>query len=216
MISLLYPEHCITCDAPLEWVCSSCIRRIAWLMEPRAAKPLPSGRGPVVSTVLACASYTDPVWQACIRAVKYEQMHVLTPRLKHMIKSWREVFHGWMLEEGEGYAIVPVPTNPAHLLERGRDHMDVWSDVFASLLPNACVRRDLALRTTSDHAHAKFVLEASREEAAQEVFTLTGTVPEKVVLVDDVYTSGATLQTLARLFQEQGTREVQILVAAIS
>lgn len=167
-----------------------------------------------ISRIFACSWYAHPVWQRLIRAIKFEQIHELIPVLMRLVCRWRDEHTEWPWGTGAGYALVSIPTNPRHIEERGRDHAMVWYQVMRSLLPEATPAAGLVRREESSEAHAKLSLEASRLAAAREVFFVPEAVPERVILCDDVYTTGATMQTLARQFIHRGTREIGGLVAA--
>lgn len=206
----LFPVRCVGCDLPFVWLCSSCEASLVFTHEVFTARqttaPMPR--------IFACSWYAHPLWQRLIRAVKFEQMHELLPVLTRLVHRWRDGCRDWPWGNGRGYALVSVPTNPLHTQERGRDHAGVWRDVMQSILPEATSSLDLVRREASFEAHAKLGLEASRVAAARGVFRVASHVPERVILCDDVYTTGATMQTLARALMDRGAREVGGLVGA--
>ncbi len=206
----VFPVRCVGCDLPFVWLCASCEGSCVFLHE-----ACPVGRSTAtLSRIFACSWYAHPVWQRLIRAIKFEQIHELTPILIRLVTRWRDAHTEWSWGTGAGYTLVGIPTNPRHIQERGRDHAMVWYQVMQSLLPEAVSCFGLVRREESSEAHARLTLEASRLAAAREVFTVAGPVPERVILCDDVYTTGATMQTLARQFVQRGAREVGGLVAA--
>jgi len=46
------------------------------------------------------------------------------------------------------------------------------------------------------------------------VFEVTSTVPERVAIVDDVVTTGATVRVLASVLRDAGAREIQVWALA--
>lgn len=215
--SFLYPEQCVTCGAPDTWLCRSCERRVSFLCEPLIAPLLPSGRPLSIDRVFALAKYTNAPWANVITSIKYSGLRDMERTLIPIISRTRETFAGvWPFGEGEGFTLVPIPTNPDHIEERGNDHALVWLRVFAHLLPKAEIKTDLLRRRSGRAAHASLRVPGAREAAAEDAVTTLGPIPERVILIDDVYTTGSTIQFCGRLLREEGARQVEALVAAAS
>jgi predicted amidophosphoribosyltransferase len=110
-----------------------------------------------------------------------------------------------------GAAVVPVPAHPAHVRGRGYDQ--------ARLLASALARRTGAplARPLRRHGPVRSQLGASRAERLQRGridVSVRGPVPARVVLVDDVHTTGATLDACARALRRAGSGEVVALTWA--
>ncbi|MFD1031229.1 ComF family protein [Metaplanococcus flavidus] len=95
--------------------------------------------------------------------------------------------------------VVPIPMNPLKLKVRTFAQVDTMLQAggvgFLHLL----------------HKNEEVQGEKTREERLETrgLFTLNGTpVPKKVVLVDDMYTTGTTLRLAAKLLKEAGAEEV--------
>jgi predicted amidophosphoribosyltransferase len=110
-----------------------------------------------------------------------------------------------------GATIVPVPAHPAHVRARGYDQ--------ARLLAAALARRTGATpaRALRRRGPALSQLGASRSERLERGridVSVRGAVPSRVVLVDDVHTTGATLDACARALRRAGAAEVVALTWA--
>ena len=108
--------------------------------------------------------------------------------------------------------LVPIPTTPAHIRERGYDHMQLIASRVGALqhLP---VKR-LLVRDNMLTQHR-----ATRKERfhqAASAFKVVGEVNHKTtyVLLDDIITTGATIQQAAALLKQAGAQT--IYVAAIA
>ena len=108
--------------------------------------------------------------------------------------------------------LVPVPTIPKHIRQRGYDHTLLIAQIIAR-------RRRLTLapllqrKTTTSQRDANRRL---REKQAQEAFAVTAQLdPEKVYLIiDDVATTGATLRHAARVLHQAGAQTVWVAAVA--
>ena len=108
--------------------------------------------------------------------------------------------------------LVPIPTSPAHIRERGYDHMLLIAKQLARLrkLP---VRRLLIRDNTLTQHHAN---RKDRLEQAKSAYRVQGTLDSALtyMIVDDVVTTGATIEQAALQLRQAGAEH--ILVAAIA
>jgi competence protein ComFC len=106
---------------------------------------------------------------------------------------------------------VPIPTTPAHIRERGYDHMVLITKELGRLT-GFPVQELLARRNTFTQHHAN---RKDRLMQATSAFGLDGHIdPAKVyVIVDDVVTTGATIEQAAHLLKNAGAT---VWIAAIA
>ena len=102
--------------------------------------------------------------------------------------------------------IVPIPTIPSHIRQRGYDHTLLIAKRLAKLQGRSvgrCLRR-----ATSSMQRGKN--RAEREEQASHAFYAKGRLDPKAtyLLVDDVVTTGATLKYAAQALLDAGAKEV--------
>jgi len=118
------------------------------------------------------------------------------------------------LPELAGFTVVPVPTAPAHVRQRGFGHAELVARRLARTRHMQCVP-DLLARQTNVSQH--FLNARERQAAAAQAFALNRRrkLPDKILLVDDIWTTGATLSAAARLLKSAGAQEIIGAVAAV-
>lgn len=101
--------------------------------------------------------------------------------------------------------LVPVPPRPKKLWEKGWDQIeDLVKDL--SVYPHLTIYRCLKRQ---DGIPQKKLSKADRAVNLQGKITLSAkTVPDKLILLDDVMTTGATLEVCARVLKTAGCKEV--------
>ena len=104
--------------------------------------------------------------------------------------------------------VVAVPTIATHIRRRGYDHMSLIAHLFAA-------RRGLEVSHALlrvDHSHQQGASRRQRLEQAKRAFGFTSTEQVPHLLIDDVYTTGATVQYAAQALRSAGASEVYVAV----
>lgn len=215
------PGQCAVCRAwPAQSLCESCVARFA---QPsarclRCALPVPSG----IAQCGRCLAEPPPL-DACYAAVAYDYpWSALIAQYKfHGQAGWARVFATLMrstpwvepaLEDAD--VVLPVPLAPERLAERGFNQ----SLQLARLLAPAHCDASLLLRIRHTPAQASLD-RAARLANVKGAFALdplrvSEAKDRRVVLVDDVMTSGASLHAAARVLSDAGAARVTAIVLA--
>ena len=223
--AVLLAPACAACQAALEApthgaVCETCWKNIEPLTPPlcescgdalRSWRTLDIG-GPrcarcrlqtAISLTRAVGAY-DGSLRAIVHALKYDGRRSLARRLSAMMRA-----HGASILEGADLA-VPVPLHPLRRVLRGFNQASDLARGLGIPVVNALRRT----RNTESQAD----LPASRRHAnVRSAFRLARRARirgARVVLVDDVSTTGATLEACARTLQSGGARDVRALIVA--
>jgi len=110
--------------------------------------------------------------------------------------------------------IVPVPLHPVRLRERTFNQAELLARALSKKLAVPC-ESDLLIRCRSTRPQA----ELNRQERTRNVrgaFDLRGEARVKglrILLVDDVFTTGSTAEACARLLKSAGARTVVVVTA---
>jgi ComF family protein len=108
-------------------------------------------------------------------------------------------------------ALVPVPPDPVRRRRRGIDHSGELAAALsrrAGLVALPCLTRD--------GDHGRQVGRSRAERLRGPSVRVVTAVPPSLVLVDDVVTTGATLQACARALRAAGATEIHAVAYAIT
>lgn len=125
---------------------------------------------------------------------------------------WKEIIKQAPINYNVDY-IVPIPLHPRRKRERGFNQSEIIAD-FLAYFSQKNLKSDLVrVRYTAQQA----LLQAEqRKENILEAFVWVGNnlLGKDVLLVDDVYTTGSTLNEAARILKTMGARNVFAFVLA--
>ncbi|MDR0955979.1 MAG: hypothetical protein LBM73_02530, partial [Candidatus Nomurabacteria bacterium] len=106
------------------------------------------------------------------------------------------------------------PTIAPHIRQRGFDHTRLIAKNLAKLR-HLKLNAKLLLRKTDSVQHNLTAAERQKQAAlAFEINPRCALAPEKILLLDDIYTTGATMRAAARILKKAGAREIIAAVVA--
>jgi predicted amidophosphoribosyltransferase len=226
-LDVLFPRRCVGCGARGWPFCRSCWSEAAVLDPPgcrRCGRPLEADVSscadcppPVVGWARAPLWYGGPVRRSLIRLKFGGERAVAEAIAPLMLEALeRGPPGGWRLPEGpfppQGeLALTWVPLGPRRRRARGFDQAEVLARCLGSL-SGIPVRR-LLRRTLETDPQARRSAR-DRHRALRGAFVPVQAAPSRVVLVDDVLTSGATAAACATQLRAAGAGVVGVLTAA--
>src|SRR6266481_3620528 len=226
--SLLYPPSCTICSSPVdvgEHLCGECEAKVARIVPPFCAKCSEPFDG-AITTTFACANcaHRRLYFEAAVSAYRARGIvrHVILNfkygrqiHLRHLVARWLvAAFDDARLRERRFDVIVPVPLHPARERERGFNQAELlaeWLSDHLSLPSSPALQR--IHYTTTQTAFDR----SERMQNLRGAFRLRkkGDVRNsRVLLIDDVLTTGSTLSECARVLKEAGARSIYAATAA--
>lgn len=112
--------------------------------------------------------------------------------------------------------IIPVPLSKKRFLERGFNQAEVLAEILAKKIGLKIDKQSLA-RKIHTPMHRAAMDRRARELTVENAFEVTRpnlVKGEKVLLVDDVFTSGATTSACAKALKKKGADKVYVLTIA--
>ena len=230
LLDLLLPPHCLTCDAPVEApgrFCGACFRATGFISDPccgRCGVPFEhAGQG---GRELLCPGCRErpPPWGRARGALRYDAQsrRIVLAFKYHDRTEYAAALAPLMARAGaallrEAEVIVPVPLHRLRLLSRRYNQAALLARALGRLSGRPVVPD--ALRRLRATVPLGELGAAARAETVQGAFALrpgrAGRIEgRRVLLVDDVMTSGATCAACSRALLAAGAAGVDVLVAA--
>lgn len=207
----IFPQEvgCMVCGRGLppengDGLCMTCAALLEEQALEQAEAEREERRPPAEGLVYVRAAYPyDGVARRLILALKFEGMRRAAGLLAAAMAG---------LEGGGEELIVPVPTTRRRLRERGYNQAALLAQEIAQRRGLPCAQ---AL-TREDSRAAQMTLPASGREKNVKGCMRAGECVrgKRILLVDDVYTTGSTAREAARALREAGAESVGALVAA--
>ena len=220
---VLYPSKCVFCGHLLEstgtGACPRCAGRLPYVTEPvceRCGKPIASERDglctdcsrrqrPSLSAGLALWVYQDDTRKAMV-GFKYGGFQrdalyfadVLAERGHERIFQW------------DPDVLVPIPIHRKRARYRGFNQAELLAEALGERLQLPTERLLTRVRATTA---LKSLTPGERRRSLMQAFAVDESVFDparhrRVVLIDDIYTTGATMEACAGLLREAGAEAV--------
>jgi ComF family protein len=222
------PPLCASCRAPLAdtgGLCPDCWTKVSFLAPPwcdRLGLPFPYDPGPGVLSMEAIAD--PPAYGRARAAVRFDDVaRGLVHHLKYGDRlDLATTMGGWMARAGrelidQADALVPVPLHWRRLWGRRFNQAAVLAHAIAVTrpLPVLCE----VLKRSRPTPQQVGLSRSERAGNVQGAFVVTNDgkaaiAGKRILLIDDVLTSGATVEACARSLLRSGAGNVDVLVFA--
>ncbi|MFN7088697.1 MAG: ComF family protein [Candidatus Paceibacteria bacterium] len=158
-------------------------------------------------------SYKDPTVEKIIKVFKYDFIKGLAEPIEKLMANYlKKIKERIDLNELLG---IPIPLHRIKFNHRGYNQSELIADEIAKcqnikVLKNCLVK----IKSTKDQAKLKENERLKNLNGAFKCLKPELISGQKILLVDDVYTSGATMNECAKVLKEAGAKEVIGLVIA--
>ncbi len=219
-LDLLFPQWCIGCGREGDYTCDSCRRSLSIIIPPvcpRCGRPQSQGvlcpECVDVQTDLdgiRSPFLFDGLIRKAVHELKYRNLRALAPSLAQLL-------YDYIIENPvKGEVLVPVPLHSKRLRERGYNQSALIARELGKIsgLP---VVDDCLIRINYTPPQARSASVTERRTNVSNAFAcLDGRLSGKqVIVIDDVSTSGSTLDTCAGVLKAAGAASVWGLVMAL-
>jgi ComF family protein len=231
-VDVALPQLCAACREPVDGagLCPACWSKLAFIAPPyceRLGIPFPFDDGPGLLSLEAIAD--PPAYGRARAAVRYDDV---AKKLVHALKygdrlDLAPTMGRWMANAGRALtanadAIVPVPLHWRRLWARRFNQSALLAEIIAKESGQGGAQKTVAhgaLKRVKATPQQVGLDKSARAQNVQGAFRVPAegkaqVAGRKLVLVDDVLTSGATIDACARALLRAGAASVDVLVFA--
>lgn len=206
-LDLLFPPHCPVCRAAVarhgEW-CSACLIPV-WA--PRELELSSHGITALDACFVLC-DYTAGV-QKLIRHMKFRKARRYGCHMAWLLTQFQGIHRLGLIE-----MIVPVPLSPEKIAGRGYNQTEVMFRPWADSLN--MVWSDVLIRPRATLPQWELTI-AERRKNIKGAFQVTRPFMvqnKQILLVDDIFTTGTTMNECAKVLKKAGAKRVVGLAIA--
>jgi ComF family protein len=233
LLDLVFAPVCVACDRAIPTVDGArLICRVCWARArplpaphcPRCWEPLRQPRDPATACPL-CPQLPPGV--RCVRSA-----FAMLPPVSDMVHALK--YRGWEAAaepmgarlcevpwpadvRDEARLVVPVPVSPSRRRQRGYNQAELLATAYAERAGRTC-EPELLLRVRATETQTALHPDERRANVAHAFAVAAGRAPqlhrEHLLLIDDVWTTGATALACAEALLGEGARAVSVLTFA--
>ena len=156
-----------------------------------------------------CAGVYSKNLQKLIRGLKYHRQKDLA---HYMAKFMYEYWTSEEIGAAGDFTVVPVPLHPKRRRKRKYNHMDLVGEEFCKLT-GYTLNTEL-LRRVKDTAAQYKLSKKQREKNLAGAFEVSPPTNRRILLIDDICTTGTTFEEIIREFRKYGVVDIVCLAAS--
>ncbi len=218
-VESFFPRRCVGCGKLGNFLCPDCLEKLPRLLPPlcpNCGKPQASGivcpdcrrRQTVIDGIRSPFKFDDAIRKA-IYELKYRNLKAIAPCLAELLTDYLRS------NPLVGEVLVCVPLHPLRLRERGYNQSSLLASELGKRI-DLPVIEDCLIRVKRAQPQVRAGSIEERRRNVTDAFVcrdakLTG---KQIILIDDVCTSGATLESCAAALKSKGTASVWGLTLA--
>jgi ComF family protein len=229
IIDTLFPPRCSVCLKytnhydTFESLCNKCLNSVAiktGFSCPECGKRIPTITSMCHRTnflLVAPSAYSNTYIETLIQDLKFKYIKSAALPLAHMIlQSLSSILEEIPFDISRAL-LVPIPLAPRRERERGFNQSALIAKEINMLVPQLTYAPEILMRVRYELPQSKTRTQKEREAHLKNAFLAR--IPPKMAglplfLVDDVYTTGATIRNAIIELKNKGAGKIIVLVAA--
>lgn len=228
ILNILFPRRCPVCGGIVRpagsLICPPCFQELSFVKSPVCKKCGKEIADETMEYCEDCMSYRH-AFEYGLALVNYDETaRKSMVQIKYKNKREYLDFYGaaiavryeHTIRRMEVDALVPVPVHRSRRRKRGFNQAEVLADIIGEKL-NLPVEAGMLIRTRKTLPQ-KELTASERLKNLSGAFR-AGTIPKgvkAVLLVDDIYTTGSTVEACARVLRDAGVERVYVAVVCMT
>lgn len=208
ILSLIYKEECCFCGCSKEnkILCKKCAKSVEILSGFAHSK--------ILDVEIYSACVYDGVIKQLIHSLKFNHKPSAAKVLAEILSSFYKKILDYKTSSGindiwfQNAVVVPVPTNKKKIKQRGYNNVSKIAEIFARN-ENLRFKDDVLLKIKENNPQYK-TLAKDRKDNVKGVFKVNSKRLnfKNVIIVDDIVTTGSTLEEAIKTFKEAGVENI--------
>ena len=214
ILDIIFPPRCSSCRRFGNWVCDDCWQRIGLIATPICYRcnRLSTGwkicancrESSGLKRLIVSGYWQDPSKQL-IYGLKYHRARPVAERLGELLS---QTVTPWCKDED--LVIVPVPLHRRRLWDRGFNQAELLARVVSQYLDKPLAQPLIRRRWTKPQFG---LTKLARRDNIASAFAVRNSqlsliIGKKILLIDDLVTTGATINECAKVLRQNGAREI--------
>lgn len=221
---MLYPTTCVFCGTVAsEGICERCRKEVRLIREPRCKKCGKPVRYEEQEFCYDCQNtqhfyeqgrslwlHKMPVSQS-VYQFKYKNRRIFAEYYAaKMAEQFSDLIRQWEIE-----VIIPVPIHKSKWKKRGYNQAEVLANELSRRMHIPV--ESFAVRRVQKTDPLKTMNPQERKRALSRAFAVSADWKKKknVLLIDDIYTTGSTIDEIARILKKKGVQKVYFLTISV-
>jgi len=216
-LDVLFPSKCVGCGAKNEIFCQNCLELLPYPENyPWNTPNTPNTRGRSSGLIFAATSYKDESVKKAIRMFKYHGIKILAKPLAELILKRTKNDLSKLIKNPDIAALIPIPLSKKRLRQRGYNQSELLGQFLSDKL-------SIKMETNVLYKIKETISQVEIKDREKRLKNLQGAFKVKnpeliknkiVILVDDISTTGATLNEAKQVLMQAGAKKVIGLVVA--
>lgn len=211
ILNFIFPQKCIGCGVSGELLCENCLLKI------------PEPEDNLGDHAIVPFSYKDKTMKEAIKMLKFKgAFSVASPIAKFMretvLEELSEKIEMDAVPAGEKVILIPIPMHEKRLQERGYNQAEILAEqMVIKEDKNFTLETDVLFKIKNTESQVTTKDKKSRSHNLKDAFEARNARKIRgkiVILVDDVITTGATMEECAKTLKKAGARKIYHLAAA--
>lgn len=209
LLDLLFPLECLNCRLEGLYLCKDCFQKIKINDKNYQNELKISLRIPHLNEIYIAGRYEDPILNKLIIKYKYNFLSPLGEVLADfLIRFWKE-----QELNKDVFVVIPIPLSQKRRRWRGFNQAEIIAQIFSTHYHYSL---NLNLKRIKHGSPQANLNEVERQKNIQSAYAWAGgnIIGKTILLIDDVTTTGATLNEAARILKKAGADKIIGLVLA--